>query len=47
MLTDSALPPRPIDIFYGEETTGEMCVVFLGLLTPAPPPPATVASPTP
>lgn len=45
MLADVGLPPRPVDIFYGEETTGEMCVVFLGVVADAPPKPASGVSP--
>ena len=44
MLADVGLPPRPVDIFYGEETTGEMCVVFFGLVADAPPKPGSATS---
>ncbi len=37
MLTDSNLPPQPIDITLGEQTTNEMCLEIFGLSIPAPP----------
>lgn len=38
MLADSGLPPVPIDITLGEQTTNEMCLEIFGLSVPAPPP---------
>jgi hypothetical protein len=40
MLADSGLPPVPIDITLGEQTTNEMCLEIFGLSIPAPAPPA-------
>jgi hypothetical protein len=45
MLTDSNLPPQPIDISLGEQTTNEMCLEIFGLSIPAPARPATLAEP--
>ena len=41
MLHDSNLPPHPIDISLGEQTTNEMCLEIFGLAVDAP------ANPTP
>jgi hypothetical protein len=41
MLLDANLPPRPIDLFYGEETNDEMCLEIFGLAVDAPPPPTS------
>lgn len=41
MLLTSNLPPRPIDIWYGEETNNEMCLQIFGLAVDAPPPPTS------
>jgi hypothetical protein len=41
MLHDSNLPPQPIDITLGEQTTNEMCLEIFGLAVDAPPPPAS------
>ena len=38
MLADASLPPVPIDITLGEQTTNEMCLEIFGLSIPAPPP---------
>jgi hypothetical protein len=40
MLADSNLPPVPIDVSLGEQTTNEMCLEIFGLSLPAPPPQA-------
>ncbi len=40
MLADAGLPPFPIDITLGEETTNEMCLEIFGLSIPAPAPPS-------
>lgn len=45
MLADSNLPPQPIDVLLGEETTNEMCLEIFGLSIPAPPRPASAAEP--
>jgi hypothetical protein len=45
MLKDSSLPPQPIDIKLGEQTTNEMCLEIFGLSIPAPPRPATLTEP--
>lgn len=37
VLADVGLPPRPVDLFYGEETINEMCVMFMGILIDEPP----------
>ena len=43
MLTDSHLPPQPVDISLGEQTTNEMCLEIFGLAV-ALPPQVTVSS---
>jgi hypothetical protein len=45
MLNDSHLPPTPVDISLGEQTTNEMCLEIFGLAVDAPPPPAPPAGP--
>jgi hypothetical protein len=42
MLADSNLPPQPIDVLLGEQTTNEMCLEIFGLSIPAPPPQASL-----
>lgn len=42
MLADSNLPPQPIDVGLGEQTTQEMCLEIFGLSLPAPPPQASL-----
>jgi hypothetical protein len=37
MLTDSQLPPSPVDISLGEQTTNEMCLEIFGLAVTIPP----------
>ncbi|MBA3463329.1 MAG: hypothetical protein H0T46_25460 [Deltaproteobacteria bacterium] len=44
MLRDSNLPPQPIDLQLGEQTTNEMCLEIFGLAVDAPPPPPTARS---
>ena len=45
MLHDSGLPPQPIDINLGEQTTNEMCLEIFGLAVDAPPaPPAALTA---
>jgi hypothetical protein len=45
MLNDSNLPPQPIDISLGEQTTNEMCLEIFGLSIPAPAKPALSSDP--
>lgn len=45
MLHDSNLPPQPIDINLGEQTTNEMCLEIFGLAVDAPPMPAGIPTP--
>lgn len=45
MLHDSNLPPQPIDITLGEQTTNEMCLEIFGLAVDAPPQPAMISAP--
>jgi hypothetical protein len=45
MLADSGLPPQPIDITLGEQTTNEMCLEIFVLSIPAPPQPANLGEP--
>jgi hypothetical protein len=43
MLAEGGLPPQPIDISLGENTTDEMCMQIMGLSIPAPPPETAAA----
>lgn len=45
MLHDANLPPQPINIALGEQTTNEMCLEIFGLAVDAPPPPAARSAP--
>ena len=45
MLADSGLPPQPIDVSLGEQTTQEMCLEIFGLSVPAPARPASLDAP--
>ncbi len=45
MLHDSNLPPQPIDITLGEQTTNEMCLEIFGLAVDAPPQPTALTAP--
>jgi hypothetical protein len=45
MLHDSNLPPHPIDINLGEQTTNEMCLEIFGLAVDAPANPAGLGLP--
>ncbi len=45
MLADSNLPPQPIDITLGEQTTNEMCLEIFGLAVDAPPRPTAISAP--
>ncbi len=45
MLHDSNLPPQPIDILLGEQTTNEMCLEIFGLAVDAPPRPGAKVAP--
>jgi hypothetical protein len=45
MLADSGLPPQPIDVTLGEQTTNEMCLEIFGLSIPAPPQPTSPTEP--
>ncbi len=45
MLLDSNLPPQPINISLGEQTTNEMCLEIFGLAVDAPPKPAAIGAP--
>ena len=36
MLNDSHLPPQPVDISLGEQTTNEMCLEIFGLAVSVP-----------
>lgn len=45
MLHDSNLPPQPIDLRLGEQTTNEMCLEIFGLAVDAPPAPAARTAP--
>jgi hypothetical protein len=45
MLRDSNLPPQPIDVGLGEQTTNEMCLEIFGLSIPAPAQPASLDAP--
>ncbi|CAN5818103.1 hypothetical protein BH11MYX3_BH11MYX3_39220 [soil metagenome] len=45
MLADSNLPPQPIDISLGEQTTNEMCLEIFGLAVDAPPKPTAIDAP--
>lgn len=44
MLDDSHLPPTPVDITLGEQTTNEMCLEIFGLAVDAPPQPTGLVS---
>lgn len=45
MLHDSNLPPHPIDITLGEQTTNEMCLEIFGLAVDAPSEPTAKTAP--
>lgn len=45
MLHDSNLPPQPIDISLGEQTTNEMCLEIFGIATDAPAQPRLATDP--
>ncbi|HWO25466.1 MAG TPA: hypothetical protein VNO30_42295 [Kofleriaceae bacterium] len=45
MLRDSNLPPQPIDVGLGEQTTNEMCLEIFGLSIPAPAQPTSLDAP--
>jgi mono/diheme cytochrome c family protein len=45
MLIDSDLPPQPIDITIGEQTTNEMCLEIFGLAINAPARPTAINAP--
>ncbi|MFN0245839.1 MAG: hypothetical protein ACKV2T_02955 [Kofleriaceae bacterium] len=45
MLHDSNLPPQPIDITLGEQTTQEMCLEIFGIATDAPAQPLLATDP--
>jgi hypothetical protein len=45
MLHDSNLPPQPIDITLGEQTTNEMCLEIFGLAVDAPAQPTAFTAP--
>ena len=45
MLHDSNLPPQPIDITLGEQTTNEMCLEIFGIATDAPAQPLLATDP--
>jgi len=45
MLADSNLPPQPIDVLLGEETTNEMCLEIFGLSINAPAQPPSPGAP--
>jgi hypothetical protein len=47
MLHDSNLPPQPIDITLGEQTTNEMCLEIFGIATDAPAQPLLATDPVP
>jgi len=47
MLNDSHLPPQPVDISLGEQTTNEMCLEILGLAVTIPPQMLTGGAPDP
>src|SRR6185436_12077042 len=47
MLNDGHLPPQPVDISLGEQTTNEMCLEILGLAVTIPPQMLTGGAPDP